>query len=307
MHMEENSLVFKPFVPEILKGERTLNNFKYRNAILNISLNGYGNVIQSITLDGADLPAATVAANLSGTHQVVIILANNSTVKDEVGLVKDYFSLAAPVIKHQDMQISWEKVEGAVNYKVICNGKEISKTTSLSYTATVGGEYQLIAVDAAGVASFASEPLLIYAGQKIKRIDLTLVADKSDLNYQGYTGKGFIEISKTKNRQITIGFDVPEEGSYAIDFRYSNGNGPTNTENKCAIRTFNIDDKFAGTFVFPQRGKEEWSDWGFSNTHVVQLSRGKHQFSLSFEHWNENMNGEINQAMLDYLRVIRIN
>jgi hypothetical protein len=100
---------------------------------------------------------------------------------------------------------------------------------------------------------------------------------------------------------------VPEQGTYAIDFRYSNGNGPTNTENKCAVRTFSVDDVFAGTFVFPQRGKDQWSDWGFSNTLQLELTKGSHQLRLSFERWNENMNGEINQAMLDYLRVIRIN
>ena len=92
-----------------------------------------------------------------------------------------------------------------------------------------------------------------------------------------------------------------------MDFRYANGNGPTNTENKCAIRTFNVDGQFAGTFVFPQRGKEEWSNWGFSNVNTVKLTKGTHEFQLSFEDWNENMNGEINQAMLDYLRLIKIN
>jgi hypothetical protein len=93
---------------------------------------------------------------------------------------------------------------------------------------------------------------------------------------------------------------------YSIDFRYANGNGPTNTENKCAIRTLKVDEKKAGTFVFPQRGVDEWSNWGFSNPVHVSLKKGKHTVTLSFEHSNENMNVDINQAMLDYLRITKI-
>lgn len=304
--MQENSLVFKPFVPKIMGGERSLNHFKYRNALLNISMTGYGNIIQSITLDGKTLPAATIPSDLSGTHQVVIVLANNELQQGNIGLVKDYFSVAAPVLKHQDQQISWDKVEGAASYHIIRNGKEIDKTTNLNYTAVQGGEYQVIAADNAQVPSFASEPVLLYDPQKIKIIDIELVAEKSDLPYQGFSGKGFVEISKTKNTNITIEVNVPETGTYALDFRYSNGNGPTNTENKCGVRSFGVDGVPAGTFVFPQRGKEEWSDWGFSNTNIIELTKGSHQLSLSYETWNENMNGEINQAMLDYLRVIKI-
>ncbi len=39
----ENGLQFEPFVPAAWKGKRTLTNFKYRNAVLNIELQGEGN------------------------------------------------------------------------------------------------------------------------------------------------------------------------------------------------------------------------------------------------------------------------
>jgi hypothetical protein len=303
--MRENSLVFQPFVPEILQGVRTLNHFKYRNAVLDISLSGFGNHIRSITMDGEVLPSASIPADLSGLHQIVIILANNQLEKGDVALLQDAFSPAAPVLKVQGQLLSWQKIEAA-NYTVIHNGKEIAKTAMPHYTATQSGEYQVIAYDVKGNTSFASEPVLLYPEQKINLIDLSLVRDKSDLPYQGYSGKGFIEISKTKNKQVHMVINVPETGMYALDFRYSNGNGPTNTDNKCAIRTLNIDGSFAGTFVFPQRGKDEWSDWGFSNTLQLELTKGSHELTLSFEDWNENMNGEVNQAMLDQLRIIRV-
>ena len=93
---------------------------------------------------------------------------------------------------------------------------------------------------------------------------------------------------------------------YAIDFRYANGNGPVNTENKCAIRTLRVNDEFAGTVVLPQRGKNEWSDWGFSNSVIIYLEKGSQMITLGLESANNNMNGEINQAMLDYMRISKI-
>jgi hypothetical protein len=91
-----------------------------------------------------------------------------------------------------------------------------------------------------------------------------------------------------------------------VDLRYSNGNGPVNTENKCAIRTLLVNGHFSGTFVMPQRGKGEWSNWGYSNAIKIILAKGVNTISVNFESFNENMNGIVNQAMLDHLRIIRL-
>src|SRR5260370_36806783 len=41
IHYNENSLQFMPFVPKALAGERSLEHFKYRKAVLNISMQGF--------------------------------------------------------------------------------------------------------------------------------------------------------------------------------------------------------------------------------------------------------------------------
>ena len=131
-------------------------------------------------------------------------------------------------------------------------------------------------------------------------------AFKSVKSYKGFSGDGFVEISKTENTSLTIPVEIKEDGWYALDFRYANGNGPTNTENKCALRSLKENNKQLGTVVFPQRGKEEWSNWGWSNAVEAFLKKGRHNISLSLEPENENINGEINQAMLDYFRVVKV-
>lgn len=130
--------------------------------------------------------------------------------------------------------------------------------------------------------------------------------EAANYSYSGYSGKGFVEISTIKNTTLSIPVTVSQDGEYSIDFRYANGNGPTNTENKCAVRTLKVDDVKVGTTLFPQRGKDEWSNWGYSNSTRIHLTKGRHTLTLHYEGSNENMNGDVNEAMLDYLRIIQI-
>jgi hypothetical protein len=185
----------------------------------------------------------------------------------------------------------------------------LATTAAAEYTVAATGpyaEYQVVAVAKNGLESFASEPQPVGGLGAARQVQLETVAPKATQPYQGYTGQGFVEVSTTKNRTLTIPVTVPEAGLYAVDFRYANGNGPTNTNNKCGIRTLRLGSKALGTVVLPQRGVEEWSNWGFTNAVLVQLPKGTHQLTLAYEPANTNMNGAVNQAMLDYLRVQKI-
>lgn len=308
INYQVNDLEFKPFVPEVYAGKRSITNYKYRKSVLNIEMEGFGNQIKTFQLDGKTLQKAIIPANLEGQHQVKIILADNKLSPEKVNQALDYTSLAAPVAKLTAGIVSWNKIEGAVSYKILKNGAKNSITTELSLAVSpqIYTEYQVIAVDAKGVESFASEPVQVIPQGSEQLIQMETVAPKAAFAYQGFSGAGFINISKTENTKITINIPVKEAGLYAVDFRYANGNGPVNTENKCAIRTLTHQNSFLGTVVFPQRGKDEWSDWGFSNPIQIRLEKGNYPISLEFKSANENMNGEINQAVIDYMRIIRI-
>jgi hypothetical protein len=307
IHYNENSLQFNPFVPKALAGERTLEHYKYRRALLNISMSGYGNQVKTMMLDGKPVADGTISADLTGEHTVKIVLANN-VLDGKSNLAPGYTAPETPVAAYKKGRLSWDKITGAVSYRILKNGKNLATVSTTGYTMsqTQYAEYQVASIDAKGVGSFYSEPVEVIPTTSIDIIQAESVAAKSDRPYQGFSGDGFVEISKTKNTKISIPVTVKEDGVYAIDFRYANGNGPINTENKCAIRTLNVDDRFSGTVVFPQRGKGEWSNWGFSNSVHVKLKKGAHTVTLQFKDANENMNGEINQAMIDYVRVVRI-
>ncbi len=306
IEFQSDGLLFHPFVPEALKGKRSLTNFTFRNAILNIELDGFGNKIQSFLVDGKLQPVAFIPANITGTHTIKIILENNKP-GGETNQVENHISLATPLAEIKVNVISWPAINGAAQYLVLKNGKEFLKTneTHIQLIESDYAEYQVIAKDAQGYESFASQPV-VYGKNKPFLIEAESIVSKTDFTYEGFSGNGFIEISKHKNTIVQIPVMIMEDGEYVISFKYANGNGPTNTENKCGIRTLREGKTFLGTVIFPQRGVNEWSNWGFSNPVKLSLKKGSHMITLSLEPANENMNFEINQAMLDYISFMRI-
>ncbi|MGN6247401.1 MAG: alpha-L-rhamnosidase-related protein [Ginsengibacter sp.] len=309
MQFNTHDLSFSPFVPRAFGDHRTLTNFKYRNAILNIELKGYGNVITAFYLDEKETTAHSVPDTLKGNHDLRIVLGNIDLPGEQVNGVPDKFSSQMPLVKNAGDTLSWADTSNNIGkYEVIKNGKELKtlSDTLLKIDSSQYGNYQVMAIGNNNLESFLSEPLQVFPSGNQQIIQLEKFAAKSPKPYKGYSGNGFVEISKTVNRTINFTINVKEDGNYILDIRYANGNGPINTENKCAFRTITIDSSFQSTLVFPQRGKDEWSNWGWSNSLKVQLKKGLHHVSLTFEPWNENMNGDINQAMLDYVRLIKI-
>lgn len=308
IRFEENGLRFEPFVPKGMSGKRSLNNFKYRNALLDIELTGFGNRIASFELNGKLQKASIIPPTLTGKHSLKIVMANNEFEKQSINLVKNAFSPLVPITTFEKGKLSWSAIEGVLNYRILKDGKVWNETTAITFDipVTESGEFQVMAVDKNGIASFASDPIEIYPDTNIRVYEIEKYLPQSTLPYHGFSGKGFVEISRTVNRMVSIDIETPSDGMYAIDWLYANGNGPTNTENKCAIRTLFLDDVRLGAQVFPQRGKDEWSNWGFSNAINVRLKSGKHHLKLQFMPENENMNIEVNQAMLDYVRVVKI-
>lgn len=305
IHFTDQGLVFEPFVPEKLAGKRSLENFRYRNSTLDIELIGFGNQIKSFSVDGVE-HNPIIDNMISGFHKVKIELSNNSLPAKKIKIVENQYTPLTPIASFDEGKLSWQKNDDAVSFSILLNGKVWKQTgeNSIIVPAEVNGELQVIAIGKSGLESFASEPIEHY--HLIFEKEVEDYAPESSLKYKGYSGTGFVEISRMVNRRIVIPVTFEENGTYAIDWLYSNGNGPINTENKCAIRTLQIDGNPKGVYVFPHRGSNLWSSWGWSNSISVELTKGKHELCLEFMPYNENMNVTTNQAMLDKLRITKI-
>ncbi|UOQ66529.1 alpha-L-rhamnosidase-related protein [Hymenobacter volaticus] len=308
MEFQADGLAFRPFVPQALQGTRRLTGFRYRQATLDIELQGFGNVVRTSTLDGQPLLEATVPASLTGRHTLYIELTNEALPACAQNKVAHHVSPSTPVVSYAAGYLSWHAVQGANQYQVLCNGLRVGHTTETSFPISIPTsytEYQVVAVDALGFESFASEPLPVGIEEACFTFRIEASTPLSDQPDQGYTDSKFIETT-TVNPSVAATVVVPATGTYAVDIRYANGNGPINTSNKCAIRTLRINQQFLGTIVLPQRGDDEWADWGFSNVVVAHLPEGAHTLLLSLEPANENMSGDVNGALLDCIRLTKM-
>lgn len=307
MEFTEDGVLFHPAIPKEYGGIKKLRNFKYRKANLSITVTGYGNQIASFIIDGKKADAHFFSNSLMGNHTIEIMMKNNSFGGD-INLVDNHFSTSNPQIILEKEALNWSPIEGAVAYIIYKNGTLVSTTKNVAYPIINDGfaEYKVSAVDEKGYESFMSEPILVYPSSVEQKIEMENFAKKADKPYINFAGSGFVEVSKTQNKELILKVTVEESGLYQVDFKYSNGSGPWNTDNKCAIRSLYSNGDYSGVIVMPQRGINEWSDWGYSNSHKVQLNKGENIIKVVFEDWNNNMNIDENTAMLDFCRIIKM-
>ena len=311
INFEADGLRFAPFVPKALAAERTLENFHYRDAVLSITVKGYGNEIKSFTLNGKE-HKPFIPANIKGDNKIVITMADNDIAPLKVNHTANVKAPLTPITWIADGRLQWNPIEYIARYKVLRDGRVVAETRETSYDVSVPGEYQVIGVSDKGVESFASEPRSSRSKLTVQMPAEETAILSAEVAYQptealaGFSGAGFREFDRA-SAPLSVDVDVPEEGNYAISIRYANGNGPINTENRCAIRTLSVDGNRAGVVVMPQRGVANWNDWGMSNSLIVPLSAGRHTVKIDYRPENTNMNIDTNHALLDCIVLEKIN
>jgi hypothetical protein len=118
--------------------------------------------------------------------------------------------------------------------------------------------------------------------------------------------KSFVMLDSAGKTAPSFTIEIPQSGRYALSFRYANGNGPINTNNRCAVRTLFLDGAEVGPMIFPQRGEGQWDNFGVSNVHTMSLSTGVHRVELRLTQHDINMDGSINQAAISSFILARI-
>jgi hypothetical protein len=306
INLKEEGAEITPFVPEKYGGNNKLTNFVYRNASLDITIYGYGTKIKKATIDGEDVAKVFLPKEIAGKHVIEIYLDNEST-GGKINLVKNHFAPATPVLKIDANELTWQKDSNADHYIIYQNGnrKEVVKGNVYKIVKeNIVDEFSVSAVDKKGYESFISEPIntVIKGENKLKPLNAKL---EKEIN--GFSGLGYVRTTTTENSSLNFINLIESDGYYWIDFKYANGNGPINTYNACGIRTLFINDKIVSTIVLPQRGENNWNNWGYSNSILAFLYKGKSSFRLEYLPINSNMNIKKNEALIDYLRLIPVN
>lgn len=296
-------LELKPFIPREYKGKQSITNLIYHQAILDIYVYGFGDQVSSFSIDGQYYSRAIIPKDLEGKHVIEIRMNNKQPKNSGIHLTENLTSPEFPNISYANNRLNWNKIEGANTYRVFKNGELLLETPD-DYMAEVTlnkpTEFQVQAIDKKGIASFLSKPLYVYPSVFTRSIEAELFSTPQ-------TTKSFVELSKKKNRDFYFKIRIPSDGDYYIDFLYANGNGPINTNNKCGIRSLWLENDFLGALVFPQRGNNNWTDYGYTNAFPVKLEKGNALFKISFEEFNKNMNLDTNSVRIDKIRLIRRN
>jgi hypothetical protein len=306
MRFRPDRLVFAPMVPPAYAGERTISGVRYRGAVLAVTVRGSGNGVASVRLDGRPLPRAEVPATLTGTHTVEIEM-NGRWPAGRINLVPNRWAPETPVASLQGDVLSWTAIPGAARYRVLANGRAAGVTREPRFAIprpAVVTEYQVASVDSAGVESFLSEPVRVEPAGAV-----TLarpVGAPLEREHTGFTGAGYVRLTREMNTRVNVPVRVACAGVYDVDARYANGSGPINTEAKTGIRALLVDGREAGVLVMPHRGTNLWNDWGYGTAVRVRLSPGEHTLTLAFTPLDENMDGKVNTALLDHLRLTRV-
>ena len=296
-----DGLRLDPFVPEGYSGTRTLTGVSYRDATLDLTMKGHGTRIVQVTLDGEPLDDPVVPADLTGAHDVQIVLSGGLP-GGEINTAAHHYTPPTPDVQREDDALTWPSVDGASAYRVSRNGTVLDTTRRTRYGVTDGqtlAEYQVQAVGLRGLRSFRSEPVRVVADTAVHTVQ---PGDTLATAHAGYTGPGYLPLSTTQNTEVQLEVRVDTAGTYALDVRYANGNGPVNSDNKAAVRTVRVDGERRGAVVMPQRGADAWTDWGYSSGLRVELGAGTHTVTLAYTASDKNMNGAVNAAHLDHLR-----
>lgn len=251
-----DGISFKPYVPEWMEGPYSLKNYAYRNAVLNMTVEGKGDTLAAITVNGEEKPLDYVLpTDAEGTYDIVMKVTDSGK-RSKIHLEKDSWVVCPdlPVLtENADGTLTWEE-KPEYTYK-LWNGERFEEVSGGSYTPDreVYGAYSLVAVDKNGITSEMSKPVIVSPENS------KIVYEAEDGEYQasnfeavasGYTGTGYVVDNLAKKTDLCITVNAPKTGRYQISMIYNNYGDPTSGQDG-GIRSVYIDGKDAGTMVFP--------------------------------------------------------
>lgn len=307
-----DKLMFRPMVPSTLPGKKTLEGLKYRNAELDITLNGTGNKIKQFIIDTDTLDAQTfVPDSLQGKHTVEITLTDDPIAVQSINMkgVESMPETSRFRFDKASSTIEIENFNDSLSYELYINGKLSGeyKDSKIPFSGfTTFTEVMAVPRTPQGLHGYSGKPIYFYPDTGVIALDMAAMVHTDEISQQGYSGEGYVTVSTVDNIRLDFNVTVPRSGRYFIDLRYANGSGPVNTDDKCALRTLYVNNERNGVFVMPQRGLDEWSNWGFSNPLGIFLREGDNLLSIRYVMpENQNMNGKINKALIDQIRLWR--
>lgn len=312
MNFTPAGIEFHPVIPAALDGDKKISGFRYRDAVIDITVHGSGDKIAGFAIDGADASQYSFPADMKGHHAVEITMANNGFGEQAFNLTDQQWSPATPIVNWSDdgLKADISNHIPGMSYMVYLNGMFLDEIQSDEYSLPAPDKFttiDIVPVRDQEFSGFTMRPHQVIPAGAMTIIQATSAAKGGTTFIKDkIKAERFVELTTRRNTSLKMKVEVETDGEYFVDVRYANGSGPINTDNKCAIRTLTVNGTRAGAIVMPQRGLGEWLSTGFSNTIAATLHAGTNDLEISYiTPENINMNGEVNTALIEYVRIIK--
>lgn len=294
-----NGMELNPFIPVFLTGTKRITGLRYRNAVLDIVIEGTGNDIQSIKLDDVLSHDNFVPATLTGHHTVHIVMSNNNHALQEITVSDSSFSLPpTPVLTWSNGVARIQNYDGDMSYRRVINGELASTVSDTTYVTRIDNDgFGVRAILAVGRYSmgYVSNPYYYVPVSKIFHLGSWAPDDRH------LSPDTPVESGRGRNVRLLVTAIVDEPGTYMLDVRYANGNGAISSSGTCAARRVIVNDHHQGTLVMPAQGLDEWRRTAMTNMMRVDLLPGANAIELRCD---PTVGNDV-PVLLHYLRLIK--
>lgn len=252
MNFTPEGIEFAPLVPACMPGKKTFKGLNYQRAVLNITVEGTGNNIVSITDNGNVLESAFLPNAIEGNHHIVITLENDNKSSQRVTVHHNEFFLPPTPT------VTWTgdtgRIEGFVPgtpYRLSVNG-QLNALNDSVFVLPHSDAFAEYSVEIAGKYGngFMSKPLL----------------------YFGLTPQVAF-FPESEDGHTAVKMRVAEGGDYLLDIGYH----PTGTLD---VRKVSANGHSMGTLVMARSRNTDDEELAYSNMVLVKLLKGENRIEF---------------------------
>lgn len=289
-------LTFSPMIPDKFPGGKHLEGLRYRDAVIDISLNGTGDRIASFMLDSVSLPSPAIPVDLSGHHRVTITLSGNNISSHRRLNIVDRPATILPtpkVDRTSATELRITNFDADTRYAVYINGIVNEEITSPDHSIDLPDENATAIVNIVPLrkasakkssavnasAGYSSKSLVIYPKSSLLTVSASTIIPRRPPRHfikDPATASNYIELAARHNTRITCYVNAPDDGDYYLTVGYANG------FDRCAIRRLDINDRYASTLLFPPVNPNDWISVNPSTTASVSLQKGVNKIALTY-------------------------
>ena len=281
--LSSEGMTFAPIIPQKLGPAIVLSGLHYRDAVMDINIQGSGDKIASFSVDSVRQASPLISPQLKGHHKVDIVMSGNRLSGPSSANVTAHptKSPAAPRIQWSDESTGRIlNFDPATSYEVYVNGILSETINTPNYTVADTGTAVIDIVPLTnGVSGFAPRSHISAPASARIHIPATAITPRRPplhLIRHRDTASRYIELAARHNTRLTFYVQAPSDGDYFIHIAYSNGTPDT------AMRTLEVNDSYAGTFVCPTVRHNDWITVSPSSTLTATLHKGVNKLSLTY-------------------------